>query len=70
MNSSDAIDPEQSANRDETTVDLRSSYKASGIQEILDLLDLELIGLKPVKARIREIAALLVVNKARHLVGL
>ena len=70
MNSSDAIDPEQSANLDETTVDLRASYKASGIQEILDLLDLELIGLKPVKARIREIAALLVVNKARHLVGL
>ena len=70
MNSSDAIDPEQSANRDQTTVDLRASYKASGIQEILDLLDLELIGLKPVKARIREIAALLVVNKARHLVGL
>jgi probable Rubsico expression protein CbbX len=70
MNSSDAIDPEQNANLDETTVDIRASYKASGIQEILDLLDLELIGLKPVKARIREIAALLVVNKARHLVGL
>jgi probable Rubsico expression protein CbbX len=70
MNSSDAIDPEQIANRDETTVDLQAAYKASGIQEILDLLDLELIGLKPVKARIREIAALLVVNKARHLVGL
>lgn len=55
---------------DETTVDLRGSYEASGIQEFLDQLDLELIGLKPVKARIREIAALLVVNKARHLVGL
>jgi probable Rubsico expression protein CbbX len=70
MNSSDAIDPEQSADLDEAIVDLRASYKASGIQEILDLLDLELVGLKPVKARIREIAALLIVNKARHLVGL
>ena len=70
MNSSDPIDPEQGADLDEAIIDLRASYKASGIQEILDLLDLELVGLKPVKARIREIAALLIVNKARHLVGL
>ena len=70
MNSSDGSDLEQSPSRDETTVDLRGSYEASGIKEVLDQLDLELVGLKPVKARIREIAALLVVNKARHLVGL
>jgi probable Rubsico expression protein CbbX len=70
MNSSDGTDPEQSLNQDETTVDLRGSYESSGIQEVLDKLDHELVGLKPVKARIREIAALLVVNKARHLIGL
>ena len=70
MNSSDGSDLEQSPSRVETTVDLRGSYEASGIKEVLDQLDLELVGLKPVKARIREIAALLVVNKARHLVGL
>ena len=70
MNSSDGTDPEQSLNQDETTVDLRGSYEASGIQKVLDQLDHELVGLKPVKARIREIAALLVVNKARHLIGL
>jgi len=70
MNSSDGTDPEQSLNQDETTVDLRGSYEASGIQEVLDQLDHELVGLKPVKARIKEIAALLVVNKARQLIGL
>ncbi len=70
MNSSDGTDPEQSLNQEDTTVDLRGSYEASGIQEVLDQLDHELVGLKPVKARIREIAALLVVNKARHLIGL
>ncbi|MDP4808090.1 MAG: CbbX protein, partial [Cyanobium sp. MAG_160] len=37
---------------------------------MLDQLDLELIGLRPVKARIREIAALLVVDRARQQVGL
>jgi probable Rubsico expression protein CbbX len=70
MNSSDGSDPEPGPNREEATVDLRGSYEASGIQEVLDQLDLELVGLKPVKARIREIAALLVVNKARQIVGL
>jgi SpoVK/Ycf46/Vps4 family AAA+-type ATPase len=70
MNSSDASDSQASQDKTELTVDLRGSYEASGIQEILDQLDQDLIGLKPVKARIREIAALLIINKARHLVGL
>ena len=38
--------------------------------DVLDQLDRELIGLKPVKMRIREIAALLVVERARKQVGL
>jgi probable Rubsico expression protein CbbX len=53
-----------------STIDLRSAYDTAGIQEILDRLDRELIGLQPVKARIREIAALLVVNRARREIGL
>lgn len=52
------------------SVDLQASFEGAGIQELLDQLDRELIGLKPVKARIREIAALLVVNRARQQVGL
>jgi probable Rubsico expression protein CbbX len=37
---------------------------------VLDELDAELIGLKPVKSRIREIAALLLVERARKQLGL
>jgi probable Rubsico expression protein CbbX len=55
---------------DSLTVDLRGAYDAAGIQGVLDQLDEELVGLRPVKARIREIAALLVVNRARRELGL
>jgi probable Rubsico expression protein CbbX len=55
---------------DQFTVDLRGAYDAAGIQAVLDQLDQELVGLRPVKARIREIAALLVVNRARRELGL
>jgi probable Rubsico expression protein CbbX len=51
---------------DESRIDLQSAYDTLGIQQLLQQLDDELIGLRPVKARIREIAALLVVNRARQ----
>ena len=54
----------------DTVIDLQAAYEGAGIQAMLDKLDLELIGLRPVKARIREIAALLVVDRARQQVGL
>ncbi|MGA9666764.1 MAG: CbbX protein [Gallionella sp.] len=50
---------------DDTAVDLEAELKASNVQEVLDKLDRELIGLKPVKTRIREIAALLLVDRLR-----
>ncbi|MEB3276526.1 MAG: CbbX protein [Cyanobacteriota bacterium] len=52
------------------SIDLTQAYDAAGIQAVLDQLDDELIGLQPVKARLREIAALLVVDKARASLGL
>jgi probable Rubsico expression protein CbbX len=55
---------------DDTAIDLQLAYEGAGIQTMLDQLDRELIGLRPVKARIREIAALLVVDRARQQVGL
>ena len=55
---------------DDTLIDLQSAYDRAGIQAMLDQLDRELVGLRPVKARIREIAALLVVDRARQQVGL
>ena len=51
-------------------MNLQAAYEGAGVQEILQELDRDLIGLRPVKARIREIAALLVVNGARLQVGL
>ncbi|KAJ8908308.1 hypothetical protein NDN08_005022 [Rhodosorus marinus] len=41
-----------------------------GVQEQLDILDNELVGLIPVKRRVREIAALLIVDKMRKKLGL
>ncbi len=50
---------------DEETIDLDAVYQSSKIQDTLDELDEELVGLRPVKTRIREIAALLLVDKLR-----
>ncbi len=50
----------------DSSVDLSSAYADSGVAEVLDQLDSELIGLRPVKTRIREIAALLLVDRARQ----
>ena len=47
-------------------VDLDAAYATSGVGDVLAQLDRELIGLKPVKTRIREIAALLLVDQARQ----
>ena len=51
-------------------IDLQRDYAESGLGEELDQLDRELIGLAPVKQRIREIAALLLVDRARQKLGL
>jgi probable Rubsico expression protein CbbX len=50
---------------DGASVDLEAEFQSSNIQEVLDKLDRELIGLVPVKTRIREIAALLLVDRLR-----
>jgi probable Rubsico expression protein CbbX len=52
------------------TVDLSTLLADSRVTEVLDELDRELIGLTPVKARIRDIAALLLVERARKQLGL
>lgn len=54
----------------ETMVDIKEQYEKYDIKRILDLLNLELIGLIPVKQRIREIAALLIIDKSRQLLSL
>ena len=64
------VDSPVDSSTDSTVIDLKAAYEGVGIQAMLDQLDHELIGLRPVKARIREIAALLVVDRARQQVGL
>jgi len=51
-------------------LDLDTLYRDSRVAETLDALDRELIGLKPVKTRVREIAALLLVERLRRTMGL
>ena len=53
-----------------TQLDLDAVFRDSNIGEVLDGLERELIGLEPVKRRIREIAALLLVDKLRRSLGL
>ena len=51
-------------------LDLAALHSDSEIGPLLAELDRDLIGLKPVKSRIREIAAYLLVAKARRMLGL
>ncbi|MGB8855491.1 MAG: CbbX protein [Burkholderiales bacterium] len=53
-----------------TSVNLADLYQQTGIEPLLNELDRELIGLAPVKTRIREIAAFLLMEKAREQFGL
>ncbi|RWO11110.1 MAG: CbbX protein [Mesorhizobium sp.] len=52
------------------SIDLQAEFEASNIDEVLGKLDRELVGLKPIKTRIREIAALLLVDRLRRKFGL
>lgn len=51
-------------------IDLAAEFAQSGVAPVLQQLDDELIGLAPVKQRIREIAALLLVDRVRAKFGL
>jgi probable Rubsico expression protein CbbX len=54
----------------DNTVDLEALYKGSNVAETIAALDNDLIGLLPVKTRIREVAALLLVETARRSLGM
>lgn len=55
---------------DEALVDLETTFQDAHLQKILDQLDSELVGLKSVKIRVKEIATLLLVDRARQTLGL
>ena len=51
---------------EDTLVNLQEEYNKTQIQEVLDELEEELVGLIPVKTRIKEIAALLLIDRLRN----
>ena len=51
-------------------INLQEEYAKTEIAKILNLLDEELVGLIPVKSRIREISALLLIDKLRRNLGI
>jgi len=55
---------------DDGELDLAAEFEKSGVESVLKKLDDELVGLAPVKQRIREISALLLVDNARRRFGL
>jgi probable Rubsico expression protein CbbX len=67
--------PHGQAQHDDTmdraaSIDLQAIVHESNVHEVLAELDRELIGLAPVKRRLREIAAFLAVTRARRQLGL
>ena len=65
-----AVDTGTAQETGETLVDIGAAHRDSNLEEILDELDRELVGLKPVKAYIRRVASLLLVARLREKVGL
>ena len=62
----DGADPELAPG---AVVDLDEVRRDAGVDDVLDALDRELVGLAPVKERLRELAALLVVDRVRERFG-
>jgi probable Rubsico expression protein CbbX len=52
------------------TIRLRAEFEGARVEEVLNQLDRELVGLRPVKTRISEIASLLVIERARQKLAL
>ena len=52
------------------TLNVREEYQKTEVEDVLVRLDEDLIGLTPVKTRIKEIAALLLVHRLRKTIGL
>jgi ATP-dependent Lon protease len=52
------------------SVDLSAILREARVTEALEQLDRDLVGLRPVKTRLREIAAFLAVEKARSGLGM
>ena len=65
-----AAEPAPEVLPDDAAVDLADERAKAGVDDVLRELDEELVGLAPIKQRISEIAALLLVDRARRRFGL
>jgi len=50
-----------------STIDIQECYKQTGIEDILETLNKELVGLKVVKTKVREISSVLLFDRIREL---
>jgi probable Rubsico expression protein CbbX len=55
---------------DDGLVDIGAAHRESNLEQVLDELDRELVGLRPVKSYIRQIASLLLLARLREKIGL
>ena len=55
---------------DDAALDLDAAYREAGVDAVLAQLDDDLVGLVPVKTRVRELAALLLIDRLRSQLGL
>lgn len=65
-----AINESTPSSGEPPTFDLEAAFKGSRVGEVLEELDRELVGLAPVKARVRDICALLLIDTLRKQAGL
>jgi len=70
LDNDSVVDTSAAAEIADQLVDIGAAHRDSNLEEILDALDRELVGLKPVKAYIRQLASLLLVARLREKVGL
>mmetsp|Transcript_7950 Transcript_7950/g.27061 ORF Transcript_7950/g.27061 Transcript_7950/m.27061 type:complete len:294 (+) Transcript_7950:2060-2941(+) len=57
-------------NTQSPSLNLKDLYNETNIQKVLNILDEELVGLSPVKTRIKEISSLLLIDKVRQQLNL
>src|ERR1700688_3910059 len=69
-NGAPVSDDAEQPRADPAGINVEAEARASGVFDVIADLDRELAGLDPVKTRIREIAALLIVDMARRRFGL
>ena len=63
VSNSNEVTPQEG---DATLVDVSAAHCESNLEQTLDELDRELVGLRPVKSYIRQLASLLLVARLRE----